>query len=80
MRHREHPGIARGIQRTAMKPTKSILDESFAYTSAAATSVDATWRRYGWQPLTEQERRSRRRRPANGGEGRVVELKPVRSA
>jgi len=62
-----------------MKPTKSILDESFAYTPAAATAVDATWRRYGWQPITEQERKSR-----HHGElvpdSRVVELKPLRAA
>jgi hypothetical protein len=42
-----------------MKPSKSILDESFAYVPSAATSVAATWRRFGWQPISEEERRQR---------------------
>ncbi len=63
-----------------MKPSKSILDESFAYTSAARTAVDATWRKYGWQPVSDQERKSRRCAPAGGGSSRVVDLKVVRSA
>lgn len=63
-----------------MKPSKSILDESFAYTPSARTAVDATWRKYGWKPLTELDRNSRRRAPANGATPGVVELKVVRSA
>jgi hypothetical protein len=63
-----------------MKPTKSILDESFAYTPAAATAVDATWRRYGWQPVTEQERKNRRHPATTQADARVVELKTLRSA
>jgi hypothetical protein len=63
-----------------MKPTKSILDESFTYTPAAFTAVDATWRRYGWQPVTEQDRKNRRRRPAPAADSRVVALKALRSA
>jgi len=43
-----------------MKPQKSILDESFAYTPSTATAVEETWRRYGWQPVTDQERQNRR--------------------
>ena len=64
-----------------MKPTKSILDETFAYTPAASTAVDATWRRYGWQPVTDQERETRRHpvQPAVAA-SRVVELKPLRAA
>jgi hypothetical protein len=63
-----------------MRPSKSILDESFTYTPSTATAVDATWRRYGWKPLTEQERVNRRRTPADGTDARVVDLKVVRTA
>lgn len=63
-----------------MKPTKSILDESFAYIPSAATAVEVTWRKYGWTPVTEQERMSRRRARAAGRDGRVVDLKVLRSA
>jgi hypothetical protein len=63
-----------------MKPIKSILDESFAYTPASSTAVDATWRRYGWQPVTEQDRKNRRRGEDNAEDARVVELKPLRAA
>ena len=44
-----------------MKPTPSILDESFRYVPAVATSVAETWRRFGWRPTTEEERKRRRR-------------------
>jgi hypothetical protein len=46
-----------------MKPAHSILDESFRYVPAVATSVTETWRRFGWRPISEEERR-RQRRPA----------------
>ena len=62
-----------------MKPNKSILDESFSYTSSAATNVDATWKRYGWQPTTEQDRKNRRLK-IDSGEKRVVALKTLRAA
>ena len=45
-----------------MKPVHSILDDSFRYVPAKATSVAETWRRFGWRPTTEEER-NRRRRP-----------------
>lgn len=63
-----------------MKPNKSILDESFTYTPSTATAVEATWRRYGWQPMTEQERINRRRRVPVAGVARVLELRARRSA
>jgi hypothetical protein len=44
-----------------MKPAHSILDNSFRYVPAVATSVAETWRRFGWLPTTEEERRRRRR-------------------
>ena len=43
-----------------MKPSKSILDESFAYIPSNTTDVGATWRRFGWQPITDEERRRRK--------------------
>ncbi|HTO91905.1 MAG TPA: hypothetical protein VMJ70_12300 [Candidatus Sulfotelmatobacter sp.] len=43
-----------------MRPNYSILDPSFRYVPAAATSVVETWRRFGWRPTTDEERRSRR--------------------
>jgi hypothetical protein len=42
-----------------MKPTQSILDHSFRYVPAVATSVMQTWRRFGWLPTTDDDRRRR---------------------
>jgi hypothetical protein len=39
-----------------VKPPKSILDRSFVYVPSTATSVDQTWRRFGWRPITEEGR------------------------
>jgi hypothetical protein len=49
-----------------MKPSKSILSESFTYVPSATTAVDATWRRFGWQPITNRDRRIRRIVPGDG--------------
>ena len=46
-----------------MRPSHSILDPSFRYVSAMATSVAETWRRFGWRPTTAEERK-RRQGPA----------------
>jgi len=43
-----------------MRPIRSILDASFRYVPSVATSVASTWRRAGWRPTTEEERRARR--------------------
>jgi len=43
-----------------MRPTRSILDASFCYVPSVATSVAATWRRAGWRPTTDEERKARR--------------------
>jgi hypothetical protein len=43
-----------------MKPSKSILDESFSYVPSTTTDVGATWRRFGWRPMSDEERRVRR--------------------
>jgi hypothetical protein len=50
--------------RSAMRPLPSILDPSFRYVPSDATSVEATWRRAGWRPTTEDERRARQRSSA----------------
>lgn len=39
-----------------------LLDPSFKYLPAAQTDVAATWRRFGFRPTTETERRSRNTR------------------
>jgi hypothetical protein len=42
--------LAMSVKDPAMKPSKSILDRSFVYVPSTATSVDQTWRRFGWRP------------------------------
>jgi hypothetical protein len=43
-----------------MRPSYSLLHPSFRYVPAVATSVAETWRRFGWRPTTDEERRRRR--------------------
>jgi hypothetical protein len=38
-----------------------LLDQRFRYIPAAKTDVSATWRRFGFRPTTESERRARMR-------------------
>ena len=40
---------------------RSILDPAFRYVPSFATSVAATWRRFGWRPTTDEDRNTRRR-------------------
>ncbi len=61
-----------------MKPNRSILDESFRYVPAAATSVAETWRRFGWHPTTNDERKARRLSAAEIVVVEVDEVAPVR--
>lgn len=63
-----------------MKPTKSILDESFSYIPSTSTSVADTWRRFGWHPMTDEERLRQRRQPRAPARERVVGLKLVNAA
>lgn len=42
-----------------MRPIRSILDTSFCYVPSVATSVASTWRRAGWRPTTDEERKAR---------------------
>lgn len=56
-----------------MKPSKSILDRSFIYVPSTATSVDQTWRRFGWRPSTETESTQETHpRPAQSAESASV--------
>ena len=59
-----------------MKPSHSILDDSFRYVPATSTSVAQTWRRFGWRPVTDEERR-RRRRPAAAAMEPVAAVTPI---
>jgi hypothetical protein len=43
-----------------MRTSYSILHPSFRYVPAVATSVAETWRRFGWRPTTDEERKRRR--------------------
>lgn len=61
-----------------MKPTKSILDENFSYIPSTSTSVADTWRRFGWHPITDDER-TRQRRQSRAAD-RTVGLKLVNNA
>src|SRR6266700_902873 len=44
-----------------MRPIRSILDPSFCYVPSVATSVATTWRRAGWRPTTDEDRKARGR-------------------
>ena len=37
----------------------SLLDPRFKYVPAASTDVAGTWRRFGFKPVTDEERRAR---------------------
>jgi len=40
-----------------LKPATRLLDLRFNYVPAAATDIAATWRRYGFDPRANQQRR-----------------------
>jgi hypothetical protein len=61
-----------------MKPAHSILDDSFRYVPAMATSVAETWRRFGWRPTSEEERKRRRRPTAASVVESVASVTPIR--
>jgi len=63
-----------------MKPAHSILDDSFRYVPAIATSVAETWRRFGWRPMTEEERKRRRRPKIALVVESVAAVTPIRRA
>jgi hypothetical protein len=45
-----------------------LLDPRFRYVPAAKTDVLATWRRFGFHPISDAERRARQRAAAPGDE------------
>ena len=53
---RGHHGLGVKSLSRMMKPSLSLLDDSFRYVPAAATSVSMTWRRFGWRPPSDFER------------------------
>jgi hypothetical protein len=62
-----------------MRSAQSILNQSFHYVpaTATATSVADTWRRFGWQPTTEEERKGRLQPTAILGVQSVAEVDPA---
>jgi len=52
----------RGLERG--REMMRLFDPTFKYVPSSCTDVAATWRRFGFRPTTESERRARRRREA----------------
>lgn len=48
-----------------------LLDPGFRYVPSANTNVAATWRRFGYRPTTDAERRARQSRAAADATARV---------
>lgn len=49
-----------------------LLDANFEYVPSAKTNVAATWRRFGFRPTTDAERRARQRHARAGLPDRIV--------
>jgi hypothetical protein len=60
-----------------MRKSYSILDPSFRYVPAAWTSVAETWRRFGWCPTTDEERKNRRGPAVTVVVNRVAAVRPI---
>jgi hypothetical protein len=50
-----------------------LLDPGFRYVPSANTNVAATWKRFGYRPTTDAERRARQNRAAAEGAGAMLE-------
>jgi hypothetical protein len=42
-----------------------LTDPDFTWTPAVKTSVQETWKRFGWLPTTDKEREDRQRKASN---------------
>lgn len=49
-----------------LKPATRLLDLRFNYIPAAATDIAATWRRFGFDPRTNRQRREQLRNSITG--------------
>ena len=60
-----------------------LLDPGFRYVPSAKTNVAATWRRFGYRPTTEAERRARQSRgtvedtPRSADAARALRRRPL---
>jgi hypothetical protein len=48
-----------------MQPTWRLTDSDADYTPAVKTSVQETWKRFGWKATTDKEREDRQRKASN---------------
>lgn len=55
-----------------------LLDPRFKYVPAARTDVAATWRRFGFKPTTDAQRRARKLRGEPGSDEVVAAAAPRR--
>ena len=56
-----------------------LLDPGFRYVPAAHTNVTATWKRFGYRPTTDAERRARQGRLSGAASGEERTQAAVRS-
>lgn len=63
-----------------MKPTKSILDPTFAYTSSVHTNVEKTWQRYRDRYAAEAKAREGERAAIAADLQRVIQIFDARNA
>ena len=59
-------GLAMRHAQETLKPATRLLDFRFNYIPAAATDIAATWRRFGFDPHTNKQRREQLRNTISG--------------
>jgi len=61
-------------------PAMNLLDPRFNYVPAVSTDISATWRRFGFDPRANQERRARMSKTISDvTAGRRPEMAPIRA-